>query len=136
MAKTKVTAKLICVFVFAYAKSRFSHDAAQYTETQVFEPCHNKTCLWGFQPGPTQTGLYSHRRWLEACNFGFRNIFVAKTKALISCGVTAQLDSEPLFSHMQKADVLMTRLFLWCFKQNAVQSHQTFHISARLDLKT
>ena len=35
MAKTKalisfaVTAKLICVFVFAYAKNRFSHDAAQ-----------------------------------------------------------------------------------------------------------
>ena len=34
MAKTKalisfaVTAKLICVFVFAYAKSPFSHDAA------------------------------------------------------------------------------------------------------------
>ena len=25
-----VTAKLICVFVFAYAKSRFSHDAAHY----------------------------------------------------------------------------------------------------------
>ena len=37
-AKTKalisfaVTAKLICVFVFAYAKSRFSHDEAQMTE--------------------------------------------------------------------------------------------------------
>ena len=36
MAKTKalisfaVTAKLICVFVFAYAKSRFSHDEAQF----------------------------------------------------------------------------------------------------------
>ena len=35
VAKTKalisfeVTAKLICVFVFAYAKSRFSHDAAR-----------------------------------------------------------------------------------------------------------
>ena len=34
VAKTKalisfaVTAKLICAFVFAYAKSRFSHDAA------------------------------------------------------------------------------------------------------------
>ena len=34
VAKTKalicfaVTAKLICVFVFAYSKSRFSHDAA------------------------------------------------------------------------------------------------------------
>ena len=36
VAKTKalisftVTAKLICVFVFAYAKKRFSHDAAQF----------------------------------------------------------------------------------------------------------
>ena len=36
VAKTKalisfaVTAKLICVFVFAYAKSRFSHDAAHF----------------------------------------------------------------------------------------------------------
>ena len=26
------------------------------------EPCHEKTCLWGFRPGPTETGLYSHRR--------------------------------------------------------------------------
>ena len=26
----------------------------------------------GFRPGPTQTGLYSHRRWLEASNFGCR----------------------------------------------------------------
>ena len=26
-----VTAKLICVFVFAYAKSQFSHDAAHFT---------------------------------------------------------------------------------------------------------
>ena len=37
IAKTKalisfaVTAKLICVFVFAYAKSRFSHDEAHLT---------------------------------------------------------------------------------------------------------
>ena len=33
---------------------------------QTFEPHHEKTCLWGFRPGPTQTKLYSHRRWLEA----------------------------------------------------------------------
>ena len=38
VAKTKalisfaVTAKLICVFVFAYAKSRFSHDTAHVPE--------------------------------------------------------------------------------------------------------
>ena len=30
------------------------------------EPCYEKTGLWGFRPGPPQTGLYSHRRWLEA----------------------------------------------------------------------
>ena len=46
MAKTKalisfaVTANVICVFVFAYAKSRFSHDAAQifsiFKEDNVF----------------------------------------------------------------------------------------------------
>ena len=26
---------------------------------------NEKTGLLGFRPGPTQTGLYSHRRWLE-----------------------------------------------------------------------
>ena len=37
-----------------------------------FEPRRQKTGLRGFRPGPTQTGLYSHRRWLEAWNFVFR----------------------------------------------------------------
>ena len=37
-----------------------------------YEPRSEKTGLLGFRPGPTQTGLYSHRRWLEAGNFGFR----------------------------------------------------------------
>ena len=50
----------------------------------------------GFRPGPTQTELYSHSRWSEAGNFGFkkirnRTIRVAKTKALISFAVTAKL---------------------------------------------
>ena len=31
-----------------------------------YEPRCEKTGLWGFRPGPTQTELYSHRRWLEA----------------------------------------------------------------------
>ena len=31
-----------------------------------FEPRCEKTGLRGFRPGPTQTRLYSHRRWLEA----------------------------------------------------------------------
>ena len=46
---------------------------------RLYEPRCEKT-------GPTQTGLYCHRRWLEACNFVFRKlrdstIRVAKTKA-------------------------------------------------------
>ena len=41
MAKTKalisfaVTAKLICAFVFAYSKSRFSHDAAHIVKRVI-----------------------------------------------------------------------------------------------------
>ena len=33
-----VTAKLICGFVFAYAKSRFSHDAAQISPWNINKP--------------------------------------------------------------------------------------------------
>ena len=32
----------------------------------TLEPRCEKTGLRGFRPGPTQTGLYSHRRWLDA----------------------------------------------------------------------
>ena len=46
VAKTKalisfaVTAELICVFVFAYAKCWFSHDVAQ-----LYERCDEKNCF-------------------------------------------------------------------------------------------
>ena len=64
--------------------------------TKPYEPRSEKTGLRGFRPGPTQTRLYRHRRWLEARNFGFRKnrdctIRVAKTKALISFAVTVKL---------------------------------------------
>ena len=68
------------------------------------EPRREKTILRGFQPCLTYmlTGLYSHRRWLEA--FGFRKkractIYVAKTKALIRCAVTAQLICAFVFAY-------------------------------------
>ena len=32
---------------------------------RVYEPRSEKAGLRGFRPGPTQTRLYSHRRWLE-----------------------------------------------------------------------
>ena len=40
------------------------HSSAFHVST--FEPGHEKICLQGFRPGLTKTGLYSHRRWLEA----------------------------------------------------------------------
>ena len=32
----------------------------------LYEPRPEQTGLRGFRLGPIQTGLYSHRRWLEA----------------------------------------------------------------------
>ena len=39
---------------------------------KIIEPRFEKTGLRGFRPGPTQTGPYSYRKWLESCNFVFR----------------------------------------------------------------
>ena len=36
------------------------------TNLSLNEPRCEKTGPRGFRPGPTQTGLYSHRKWLEA----------------------------------------------------------------------
>ena len=33
---------------------------------RTYEPRSEKTGLRAFRPGPTQTGLYSYRRWQEA----------------------------------------------------------------------
>ena len=72
--------------------------------TTLFEPVHEKSNNLGFPPGPIQTRLYSHRRWLEAGNFGFRKkryctLRVAKTKALISFAVTAMLICALVFAY-------------------------------------
>ena len=45
-------------------------DESRFKKTN--EPVREKTNNLGFRPGLTQTGLYSHRRWLEDGNFGFR----------------------------------------------------------------
>ena len=71
----------------------FGHELHIY---YIYEPRCEKTGLRGFRSCPTQTGLYNNRRWLEACKFGLRKlgdctIYVAKTKALISCAVTVQV---------------------------------------------
>ena len=61
----------------------------------------------GFRCGPTQTRLYSYRRWLKAGNFVFRKkrdcaIYVAKTKALISFPVTAKLICVFVFAYANR----------------------------------
>ena len=68
---------------------------------------HEKTCLPGFRPCPTQTGLYRNRIWLEPRNFGLCTCCVAKTKMLINCAAHLHL----CFSHLQK-QVLSCRLLL------------------------
>ena len=52
-------------------KTKILNDS-MFISSITFEPVHEKTNNLGFQPGPTQTSLYSHRRWSEAGNFGFR----------------------------------------------------------------
>ena len=79
-----------------------------------------KTGLRGFRPGPTQIGLYIHKIWLEAWNFGFRKksdctIRVAKTKALISFAVTAKLICVFVFEYVKSRvshDAAHTNMFL------------------------
>ena len=52
-------------------EDRFSHNEAHVIVTPsyptfIMSCVATKICLRGFRPCPTQTGLYSHRRWLEA----------------------------------------------------------------------
>ena len=65
---------------------------------------HEETNNLGFRPGLTQTGLHSHRIMLSAWKFGLMKkrdftICESKTKALISCAVTAQLICAFVFAY-------------------------------------
>ena len=82
----------------------FSEDLPCNVLKILYEPLHENSNNLGFRPGPTQTSLCSYKRWVEAINFGFRNnsnctICLAKTKALISCAVTAQLICAFVFAY-------------------------------------
>ena len=41
------------------------HYSFSVDSEKIFEPVRDKTNNLGFPPGPTQTGLYSHRSRLE-----------------------------------------------------------------------
>ena len=82
----------------------------------LFEPCHEKTNVLGFRSGLTQTTLYSHRRWLEAANFGCRN-FSCRKKRYCTIQVAKNKGADqllwswsvPLFIRICK-----TLVFSWC----------------------
>ena len=112
------------------------------------EPVHGKTNNLGFRTGLTQIRLYSHRRWLESSNFGFkkkrnRTICVAKTKALISFAVTAKLICAFVFayaicwfSHAQAQflcqglsnGTFFLSFFFFCFKERTKRAHYLFFL--------
>ena len=51
------------------ALESFFQEASLFTcikYKSTYERHYEKTCLRGFRPGPIQTGLFSHRRWLGA----------------------------------------------------------------------
>ena len=62
----KFTALIYCIISIVY------YIMQVFSSSQLFEPVHEKTNNLGFRPGLTQTGLYNHRRWLEAGNFVFK----------------------------------------------------------------
>ena len=73
----------------------------------TYEPRCEKTGLRAVRPGPTQTRLYNHTRWLEAGNFVYRKkrdctIYVANTRVLISFAADLHLClricKKPVFS--------------------------------------
>ena len=69
------------------------------------EPCHEKTCLWGFRPGPTQTGLYSHRRWLKFSDLGRIVLHVFHNL----CNKNKGADQIPYEPHSEKTGFLHMR---------------------------
>ena len=63
---------VIELYIDEHHKCNFFNLFAIYIYIVIFEHVRKKTNNLGLRPGLTQTGLYSHRRWLEAGNFGFR----------------------------------------------------------------
>ena len=59
--------------VFLFPSTLFSVWSHVYCRGDVLKPSrYLSLCNLGLRPGPTQTGRYMHRRWLEAGNFGFK----------------------------------------------------------------
>ena len=91
--------------------------------------------VFGISNQVIQTGLYIRRRQLEVLNFRFRKerdctIYVAKTKALISCAVSAQLICVFVFAYanvgfsQDRAEMLFWSIFLYL---DLIHTRQCIH---------
>ena len=77
----------------------------------LYEPRHEKTCLWGFRPGKTQTGLLSYRDQLESWNVGISECRLILSKQRTT-KVLIRLICTFYCSHMAKTGFLMMWLIL------------------------
>ena len=66
LSKNPFTALFPSVDVAEQYSAENSRKYGENKQSGTNEPRSEKTGLRGFRPGPTQTGMYSHRRWLEA----------------------------------------------------------------------
>ena len=84
----------------------------------IYELHHEKICLLGFQPGPTQ--IVQPHKIARGLKYWIKKVFyIAKTKALISCTVTAQPISAFVFTY-----------------SNSRFSHDAAHIPANREART
>ena len=99
-----VTLKLICVFVFSYAKRWFSHDAAH-----MFNEYNDNTNYMSRIMRKPVFRVYDQVQHKPGCavtedsekNKGDCTIYVAETKALISCTVNTQLICVFVFAYAE-----------------------------------
>ena len=87
-----------------------------------------KICFRGYQPCPTQTRLYCHRRWLTPLISDLGSIYVAKTRALISCTVTAWMICVFVFANPKNRFSHDTaHIFLFLARLHEVQKSYCSH---------
>ena len=75
-----------------------------------YEPRCEKTGLRGFPPGPTQTGLYNHRKWFRIQEVEGLYYLCSENKGADQLRGCREADLRLCFRIMQKADFLTTRL--------------------------
>ena len=91
------------------------------------EPLHEKTS------GPTQTGLYSHRRWLESSNLGNMDL---DSRGIVICIHVAKTNKGT-----DTAQLICTFGFIYAksrFSHDVAQInavHFTFHINSNVSMR-